>query len=224
MRTLFLICAALIFSNSALAQNTCSQYYPFSQGTLSEITSYDKKGKVSAVSEYTVTESGENLATLSHKISDNTGEVLAESSFDMTCSDNGVEIDIKSLFTPQLSAQYQNMETSITGTGVIVPNNMKVGDVLPDATMNVSVDMIGISMNIVVMMLDRTVVDQENVTTPAGTFDCTVIEYTSTVKMGFERTSSAKQWIAKGVGLVMQEDYNKKGKVTGSTKLTKFSK
>ncbi|MFT5891771.1 MAG: hypothetical protein ACI9Y7_001878 [Dokdonia sp.] len=79
-------------------------------------------------------------------------------------------------------------------------------------------------MNISVMMIDRKVQNKESITTPAGTFECYVITYTSKMKMGIGRTGSSKQWVAEGVGLVKQEDYNKKGKLTGSNMLTSFSK
>ena len=224
MRNILFVFLMLSFCSEMYSQNACSEYYPFTQGSVSEVTSYDKKGKVSAVLIYTVAESGADKATMSMRMEDKEGELIADSSYDLTCGSGGIEIDIKSMYSPQLMAQYENMETSITGTEVILPNNMKVGDELPDAEMNVSVAVSGISMNIEVMMLDRKVVDKESVTTPAGTFDCVVIEYQSKIKMGLERKGSAKQWIAKGVGMVKQEDYNKRGKVTSSTMLTAFTK
>lgn len=224
MRILFCLVILISFNLNSNGQNACSEYYPFSQGTISEITTYDKKGKVSAITNYTITESGSDKATITMRMNDKDGELITESNYGMTCNSTGIDIDINSMYSPQLFAQYENMETNVTGSDIILPNNMKIGDELPDAEMNVSVDMGGVSMNIDVMMLDRKVVDEESVTTPAGTFDCVVIEYNSKIKMGLERKGSAKQWIAKGVGMVKQEDYNKKGKVTSSTLLTAFTK
>lgn len=206
------------------AQNTCSTYYPFTQGTITEITSYDKKGKVVAVVEYEVVAASDDKATVANKIVDEKGEIIAESSFDMTCTGDGISIDVESMYSPQLMTQYESMETTISGTDVALPNVMNEGDDLPDSEMYISVDMGGITMNIDVMMLDRKVVGTESVSTPAGEFDCVIIEYNSKIKMGLERNGSAKQWIAKGVGLVQQEEYNKRGKLTGSTVLTRFEK
>jgi hypothetical protein len=42
--------------------------------------------------------------------------------------------------------------------------------------------------------------------------------------MGIKITGSAKQWLAEGVGMVKQESFNKKGKLTGYTELTAFTK
>lgn len=44
------------------------------------------------------------------------------------------------------------------------------------------------------------------------------------MKMGFKSTGTSKQWIAKEVGMVKQEEYNKKGKLMSSSQLTAFHK
>jgi hypothetical protein len=40
--------------------------------------------------------------------------------------------------------------------------------------------------------------------------------------MVIKLTGSARQWLAEGIGLVKQIDYNKSGKVISSSQLTKF--
>lgn len=227
MRTLKITLVALLISTLNFAQN-CDAFYPFTEGAVSTVTSYDKKGKVSGMQEVTITnvgiEGGNTTANATAILKDKKGKKLTETNFDVTCKDSGVEIDIRSMMSPELFDQFEGMDTDITGTNVVIPNNISVGDKLPDAEMQMKIDMSGITMNMNVLMIDREVIAQEKLTTPAGTFDCYVIEYTSKVKMGMARTSKAKQWIAKGVGLVKQEDYNKKGKITGRNLLTSFSK
>jgi hypothetical protein len=71
---------------------------------------------------------------------------------------------------------------------------------------------------------DRTVTGTETIDTPAGKFDCFIISSQTEVKMLMTKTGTSKSWIAKGVGLVKQEDYNKKGKLISSEILTEFSK
>lgn len=215
----------LLLSISSLVvtgQSDCSEYYPFVQGTVTEWTTYDKKDKPSAVIEYVVKEAGQNKVTIKNTVSDKKGEEISTSEFDIICKGDGVELDITSMYSPQLMAQYENMETSISGTDVSLPNNMQVGDELDDVEMFISVDMSGINMNIEVAMTDRKVVEKETISVPAGSFDCVVISYNNKMKMGLERKTTGKQWIAKGVGMVKQEEYNKRGKLTSSTKLTNF--
>lgn len=227
IKTVLLGVVAISISQNVSAQD-CSTFYPFSEGTTWEITNYSKKGKAEAVTNYAIsevkTEGDTEIATLQAKVSDNKGETIIDSSYDIECSGDTVSIDFKSLMNAMMAQQYGEMDVTFTGTDINLPNNLSVGQILDDADMKMNMNMGGIGMNINVEMTNRKVVARENVTTPAGTYDCFVLTYTTKVKMGMARTFSGKQWIAPGVGMVKQEDYNKKGKVTSSSELTAFSK
>ncbi|MAP54517.1 hypothetical protein [Altibacter sp.] len=218
----------LISTSFVWSQNSCSKFYPFSEGVTSQITTYNKKGDVAAIVNYKVTNVSSNgsaeTATMFSTIEDHKGERIAETTYDVTCRDNVVSIDFKSMMNPQIFEQFGEMKYDISGTNIDLPNDLSVGQSLPDADMKMKIDMGGINMNMNVAMKDRNVVGKESVTTPAGTFECFVITYTSEVKMGMNQTGTAKQWIAEGVGMVKQEDYNNKGKVMSSSLLTSFSK
>ncbi len=215
-----------VFS-SAWSQD-CSRFYPFSEGTKAEITNYGKKNKVVATTEYIVTavtsNGGIETAAIHTKVHDAKGKLIVESDYDITCQSNRISIDMNSMMSPDLFQQFQDAKVEVSGTNIDLPNDLSAGMTLPNAEMNASIDLSGIKMKLDVMMTDRKVEGTESVTTPAGTFDCYVITYTSYVKMGFKRTGSAKQWLAEGVGLVKQEDYNKKGKVTSSSLLTSLTR
>ena len=226
MKTLKITLLVLVISGSTFAQD-CSTFYPFKEGAVSTVTSYDKKGNAIGSQATTITDvgtiNGYKTASAMAILKDKNGDTLTETNFNVTCKNEGIEIDITSMMSPELFEQFKGMETDITGTNIVLPNNLAVGDALPDAEMLMKIDMSGITMNMTVAMTDRKVISQESLTTPAGTFDCYVIEYASKVKMGMAKTGKAKQWIAKGVGLVKHEDYTKKGKITGSSLLTAFS-
>ncbi len=222
-----LIISILIFGiSNVYCQHDCSAFYPFEEGKQSEITHYDKKGKVTSVIDYEIlkvyTDAGSTKATMSSRVSDKDGELITSTEYDVTCIQDGVSIDFKSMYSPQLMAQYQNMRTTVTGTNVELPNSLKEGQQLPDAELYLSVDMGGININVDIAMEERKVVGEESVTTPAGSFDCYVVEYTSKIKMGLEKKIQSKQWFAPGIGMVKQEDYNRKGKVMTSSLLTKI--
>jgi len=209
------------------AQSGCSKYYPFKEGTKAEITTYDKKGKKAAVIDYTVlnktqTSKGE-VATMQSTIKDEKGKVIAETEYDVTCDGSKIAIDYKSMVSPMMMEQFKNMDYDISGTDLEIPNNLSVGQTLPDAQMLMKISMSGINMNMELNITNRKVIGKENVTTPAGTFDCYVLTSDTTTKMGVSQTSSGKQWIAEGVGMVKQEDYQN-GKVSSSSLLTAFSK
>ncbi len=69
------------------------------------------------------------------------------------------------------------------------------------------------------------VVAREELTTPAGTFDCYVVEQVYTAKMAFIKAKgSQKVWYARGVGNVKTETYDKRGKLSSAQILTSFTK
>lgn len=230
MKHYFLLLAALLFTaNTALAQSSCSKYYPMIDGALLQYTSYDKKGKEEGQIDYKVTNvngSGDNItATMVMEISDQKGNTFS-SDYDITCDGNVVRIDFKSLMNEQMLSQMGEMEMDITGTDMELPNNLSVGQELPDSNVNVKMKMSGVmNMNMDVETINRKVEKQESVTTPAGTFDCYVIySETRTKMMMSNQTMPSRVWLAEGVGMVKQESYNKSGKLVASSVLTRFSK
>lgn len=208
----------------AKAQTTCSNYYPFEEGTTFQITLYDGKEKQAGVMDYLVKEATDNTAIFAYEMHDEKGKMITASEYAITCTANGVSIDFKSLAAPGTMEQYKDMEMEMTGTDLILPNNLSVGQSLPDSEMLMTIKMAPINMKMNTNVFNRKVEGRENLTTPAGTFDCYVISFDSEAKMGFKVSSSGKQWIAEGVGMVKQESYNKKGKLTGISLLTAFNK
>ena len=220
----FVLLATIPLAN---AQTSCSVFYPFKKGTVAELTSYDKKGKVAAIVDYVVLDKTQaakgEVATMKSTIKDEKGKLIAETQYDIACDGTKISIDYNSMMSPLLMDQFQNMEYDISGINLEIPNNLSVGQELPDAEMNMKISMSGINMNMDMTITNRKVTAQEDVTTPAGTFNCYLITYDITTKMGMTQTSNAKQWIAKGVGMVKQEDYQR-DKLTSRSVLTKFSK
>ncbi|RMA57172.1 TapB family protein [Ulvibacter antarcticus] len=218
-----LICCSLSFSQD------CSKFYPLSEGTNFEITNYESNGKVAAKTAYSVTDvnrsNGTEIATINTVIRDKKDKIITETSFEMNCNGDVTSIDFKSLMNSQMLDQFKNMETDISGENLILPNDLSVGQQLPDAKLDISISLSGINMRIATYIRDRKVIAQESVTTPAGTFNCYVISYVIDLdSMGMNRTSTSKQWVSEGVGMVKQEDYNNNGKTTSSSLLTTFNR
>ncbi len=213
------------------AQDGCSKYYPMVEGSTFEYTNYNKKGKVEGVTDYTVssvTEDGSaTKATLDLKMTDKKGKELFNSNYSFTCEDNMVKIDYKSLFPTQMMQQYAEMDLDmdISGTDIEIPNDLSVGKELSDANVSIQMNMSGIKMNITVDQTNRKVEKKENVTTPAGTFECYVLtEQTTSKTMGATVKLSSKIWLAEGVGMIKQETYKKNGDLMSRTELTQYSK
>ncbi len=225
----FIVLAFL--TTSTQAQHGCSKYYPFSEGAKSQLTLYNGKGKAAGMVEYHVLNISDNgssqTATMETTITDEKGETISVTEYDATCTEGVVSIDFNSLMRPEMMQAYGEMDvdTEITGTNIDLPNELEVGQTLPDAEINIRISISGMNLNMQTTITDRKVLDRETVTTPAGTFDCYVLTQTMDLKsMGANRSSSSKQWVSEGVGVVKTEDYNKRGKLDGYSVLTSFTR
>lgn len=223
MKTITLICAFFCCLPAVLSQD-CSKYFPMDEGTKFQITIYDKKDKVSGVMDYVVKDVSGNTATVFYEMKDEKGKMMTSSEYGVTCTNDGVTIDFSSLMSPELKGQYENMEVEMSGTDILYPNNLSVGQSLPDANVLMTVKMSPLNMKMNMNFFNRKVEGKESVTTPAGTFDCYVISYDSEAKMGIKMTSSNKLWLAEGFGMIKSETYNKKGNLMGKSLLTAFEK
>lgn len=224
IRNFFSTFIILFLSTSIYAQNTCSKYYLLKKGVKYEMTTYDKKDKVTGAVKYEVKNVTSNSAVLANEVFDKKGESVLSSEFNIICNDDGISIDFKSLVSGQMLEQYKamNMEIEMSGTNIDIPNNLSPGQTLPDAEVLLTMSMASVNMKMTVKTINRKVVNNETITTPAGSFDCVVITSDTQLKMGANRTISSKQWLAEGIGVVKSEDYDKKGKIMSKSVLTKF--
>lgn len=228
MKNNFITALLLLIATAVFSQSNCDGYYPFKEGTSFEITSYNPKGKAESVSKSTITNiqntGGGTEATFSTNVS--AGKDTFSTEYKVLCKGDVISIDFKSLMNPEMTSKFgEDVKVDISGIDVQIPNNLSAGQTLPDAEVQISVDMGMMKMKTNVTMANRKVEGTESVTTPAGTFDCVVITYDSMVKtMGINKTLKSKQWLAKGVGMVKHESYTEKGKLMGYELLTGFSK
>lgn len=219
---------SLMLSLGLFGQN-CSTYYPFEEGTVTEYESLNAKGKVQGKMKYTVSgvskSGGTTTATVTTDLYDKKGELVMNNEFEMLCTGSSVSIDFKSLMNNPGMEQFQNAEAKVTGNNLDIPNALVPGQVLPDANVEIAVDMGGMNMNISTQITDRKVEATETITTPAGTFDCVIVSQSSQTKMMVANVEAVeKTWLAKGVGMVKTESYNAKGKLMGTTLLTSVKK
>jgi hypothetical protein len=79
-------------------------------------------------------------------------------------------------------------------------------------------------MNMTINVSNRKVEAVENLTTPAGTFECYKISFDVATKMMINVKSKGVEWFAKGIGMVKNETYDSNGKLLGSNVLTSIKK
>lgn len=209
-----IICLATLVSN---AQN-CSAFYPSEVGKTLVYHQLDKRENLDLITSYEVLEHTESGLTVGMTLKDKNGEQITQGSFNAICSDGTTSLDPASIMTTQLQ-QYEGMEYSVEGDNISVENSYEVGQSIPDVSVTMTVDTGIINITSTVTMTDKKVVRREEITTPAGTFDCYVITYTNTLRMGFSKTMQSTQWIAQGVGMVKEETYKANGRLLTKTVL-----
>lgn len=214
--------SGLILLN-ARAQESCSQYYPTKVGVKYEMTSYDKKKRKTQVTNSEVVSFANDKATIHSVVKDLKKDKITEADFHVICQGDQIMMDLNEMMEEVMKAEMDESEdvsVHITGTDPVVPNNLEVGQSLPDAKSDIAISSGSTNFNFHVYYTDKKVVGMETITVPAGTFDCVVISMNSDTKMLISASGKSKQWIAEGVGLVKQEDYKKNGKKSGYQELT----
>ncbi len=228
-RSIFPMIVLCLLTTQYLSAQDCQSLFPFEKGTLMGFTHYDGKGKEQSTSEQKIVIIDDNgseglTAQVEVSTSDAKGKEAMSSTFKMICKDNIVYMDMSAAM-PQLTEAFSSMEVTMSGESLQIPSRLSVGQVLPDARMEVQAASGG--MNLIKMTIeitDRKVEGKETVTTPAGTFECYKIAQVANTKMLISKSFRSVTWYADQVGMVKSENYDKKGKVESSSVLTKFKK
>ncbi len=222
-RTLLIFLAGIATHSGLKAQ--CNEYPPLKEGTLWEWTMYDKKGKeagktIQEVTAFSETADGYEL-TLNVQHQDKKGEKSPPMEMTMACRNGAIYVDMKNFVPAEyLSGEDGEVTIKVEGDNLSYPVDMKAGDLLPDASIKVSLNEM---MNMTINIRNRKVEGQETITTPAGTFDSYVISQTTKTKMVVTMAFDSKDWYVPGIGSVRSESY-KKGKLQSYSLLTRFDK
>lgn len=204
-------------------------YFPEKVNSVREMTNYDKKDRMTGrvVQEILDKEvsGGDVTLTVGTLIYGEDNEEIHNSEVKVGCSDGVFKIDMRD-YVGELIKQYESMEVELEGDNLLIPSKLSAGQELPDGNVNIQVSSSGMTMvNMDVTIKNRKVEGQEEITTEAGTFDCYKISYDTEAKTKlFTVTTGGVEWLSPGVGVVKSESYNKKGKLTGYSLLTRLEK
>lgn len=208
------------------AGQTCEAYMAFEEGTKLEYTYYNKKDKEEGsstqyVKSITALPDGSSVAVFDMELRDKKGKESMSGTFEVNCQGNALRLNVSDMLGPNMSEAFQNMEVEVAGEALVIPHELEVGQTLPDATSVVTPTMSGMNlMQFTFTVSDRQVAAREEVSTPAGTFDCFKIASRFKTKVMGSREFTQAQWLAKGVGMVKAETYNAKGKLESRQLLT----
>ncbi len=226
MRKSILFLFSILLVTGLKAQD-CDGYFPVKSGTFIETKSYDAKGKLTGTNQQTILAveplaNGLSMKIKSEQFDEKDVSIFAQD-LGFRCEDGVFYMDMKNFLDPNTMGGMKDMEMTIDGLDLEYPNVLQVGQTLKDGDIRIGFSSSGMSiMNMTVKILNRKVEAIESVTTPAGTFECFKLTYDTEVKTIMKMTVKSTQWIAKNIGAVKTETYDKKGKLDGYTLLTTF--
>jgi hypothetical protein len=207
--------AVLLNCHLVIAQD-CGGYFAFKKGMKVEMSSYDKKDKPTLTTKYEVIDykpidGGVSMA-FAHEVYDAKGKLMSKSESTGKCVGGDYYTDIRSISSDAMPKS-PDMKVTVTGDQMIYPRDLKIGDNLKDASINVKTGFEGgmTIMNMNANIINRKVEAYETVETPAGKFDCVKLTYTMNMKFMGNRTLKCVEYLAKGVGMVKTEQFDEKG-------------
>ncbi len=209
----------------AIKSQDCKMYFPVKEGTEIELTSYDAKNKVTGTTHEKIL--GKETIPNGIKINfesenfDKNGQSQFKKQYSVKCENGTFYFEMNNMMSSESMKNHKEEDVEIKSDDLDMPANLAVGQTLKDGTLTMTMKNTAIQMmNMTISVKNRKVEAVETITTPAGTYECYKITFDVETKMLFKMQSKGAEWIAKDVGMVKSESYDKKGKLAGSTVLT----
>ena len=215
----------MIISVGQLIAQECEPYYIAEKGAVREMASYDKKDKLAGTTLQTVKDiktTGNKTEYIIGTVSkDEKGKEVSSGDLYMSCEDGIFKMDMKNFLDEETLKSFEGMEVTMDATDLDYPAVLNPGTTLKDGNISVRVSSQGMTiMNMVVRIYDRKVEAVEDITTPAGTFSCYKMSSTIETKTMFSVVAKSVDWVARKVGPVRSETYDKDGKLASYMVLT----
>ena len=225
IRLLLTTALITVITAGAYAQNT---FFPTRAGTVLLYANNNANGRAESHSRQTIknVEGSGNNMTISYvyeSLDKNKNPLKPPTEIPCTViiKDGTVNLDMSQMVAGQL--QGQQLKAEITGVPMELPSNLQPGQTLKDAEVTLTIDMGVMKMITVIKMTDGKCLAIEDLTVPAGTFNCRKITQTvTTTVLGRNITTTTVSWYALGIGTVKTESYDNKNKLQNSTVLVEI--
>lgn len=219
---------AFSLGHAEMSGQDCKAWYPIKKGAVREMKSYDKKDKYTGAVKQRIVdvETVPNGITIivDAEIYDEKDKMLMVNDQKMSCMNGVFTMDMKNFIDQTIWAGMTGLEVKINASDMEFPATLTEGQDLKDASIDVQAINMGIPMiKMNVKIYDRKVEAREDITTPAGTFTCYRVSYTTEVQSFGKYTARGIDWYAEDVGTVRSESYDKNGKLSSYSILTMIS-
>jgi hypothetical protein len=231
MKKLFLAFSIATYTTAGHAQD-CNGFLYMTNNAEVQMTIYDKKGKESGIQTWKISDVKKNgsgyQSTINSSFTDVKGKEIAKGVGTYKCDNGLLQADVR-MALPQQEQFQTSADASLENAFLEYPNSMTVGQSLKDADFSMDMKMnTGMNAKVDFKQMNRKVLNKENITTPAGSWDAYIIGYDANFKMklgpmGIPMNYTAKEWFVPGVGIVKSETY-KNGKLAGYTMITSIKK
>lgn len=213
----------LYFSLSVQAQD-CEAFILTESGKTAEFVDKDKKGKPESYHSQKLISVTEQDGTTEYRIlrisKDKKQKEVSRDTMIFSCADGVFYVDMDAYVDDGQTEAYEESQISFEFENIGYPANMSVGSTLDDGSVTFTVDMGMMTISNETRIINRKVEARENVTTPAGTFDCYKISQEIQNKMGFVTVKlKSVSWLTKGIGAVKSISYDADGEVLSTSEL-----
>jgi hypothetical protein len=226
MKKIIFISVVFFLAMSVNAQET---FFPTKEGRVLVYKSFNKKDKLSNTIVYTVkhvTVNGSDVdITYQCESMDPHNKLIFNEEITIHQKGDVLYLDMSNFVNKAAFQKNGEMpaDVQIKGNKMEIPMNLASGESLPDASVEMSLNMGLIKMKVSADVTNRKVEAIEDITVQAGTFKCYKISSKiNTVSMGFKVQSSNIEWFAKGVGMIKNETYDKNGVLQSHTELVEL--
>lgn len=229
MRIFLSSLSLLILLQGYTSAQECTLYFPDEKGTELVTKNYNQKDKLTGTTVQKITDKvveGENLTiNIDHRSYDKKDKLIMDGSYEVRCVDGVFYLDMRNMLDDAALSAYENMEVEVDANDMAFPAELSAGQTLPDASITIKVNSSGVTvMTMTVFVNNRKVETKENVTIPAGSFECYKISSDIESKMMVKVRVHSVQWITEDYGVVKTESYDKKGKLQGYSVLDKITR
>ncbi|AXT59434.1 hypothetical protein D1816_03400 [Aquimarina sp. AD10] len=228
---IFLLLLQCIVYTEVKAQD-CNAVPFMKVGAVLEYTDYNKKGKLQGTTRHETTAISPSTdgivnAVIKATVVDNKNKDKYSTDYNVKCNYGLFSVDMLRFFDFDKLSEHNknNLNIKIDGDVLEFPYQMKPGDDLDDGTINIKINNEDNTFTLVTLsfdVLNREIVGEEQITTPAGTYKCKKVTFDFESKFGILNIrGSGVEWYYNDVMVVRSESYNKKGKLIGYHELTK---
>ncbi len=213
-KLLTLTIIALIFGINNIKSQDCTFYFPQKPGTILIINHYKAPNKLSGTSKTKILEATGSSIKFSSEFINDQGKSLNSGEYEVKCKNGEFVMDMSSFTSNMNLSAYKNMKVDIQTDEMTLPSDLQPGQQLNNGEIRMTVSNQGLTlMKTTTKIINRKVVDIENVTTPAGTFQCAKITYDLETQSIVNIHSKGVEFVSKQAGIVRSESYDSNNKL-----------